>query len=77
MVQLVSSEPVDGFKLRLLALGSEQEQFRRRMHITTIPHLRRIYLASGVPWRRRGYQSWPGIPGDPRAYTRQGPVMQC
>lgn len=77
IMQNVLSRPIKGFRLQLLAMGSEQEWLRRRMRITTIPHLRRIYLASGVPWRRRGYQSWPGVPGDPRAYTRPGPVLQC
>jgi len=77
IMQNVLSRPIKGFRLQLLAMSSEQEWLRRRMRITTIPHLRRIYLASGVPWRRRGYQSWPGVPGDPRAYTRPGPVVQC
>lgn len=73
----IMSRPASSFKSRLLAMTSEPELLRRRMQFTTIPHLRRIYLASGVPWRKRGYQSWPGVPGDPREYTRQGPVRQC
>ena len=73
----IMSQSEGSFRLKLLAMTSERERLRRRMKITTIPHLRRIYLASGVPWRLRGYQSWPGVPGDPREYTRQGPVRQC
>lgn len=44
---------------------------------TTIPHLLRLYRYSGVPWRRRGYSSWPGVAGDPRAYTRPLGPNQC
>jgi len=77
VIQNIMSRPTRSFTLRLLAIASGQGLLRRRMRITTIPHLRRIYLASGVPWRRRGYQSWPGVPGDPRVYTRPGPVPQC
>jgi hypothetical protein len=77
VMQNIMSRPTSSFTLRLLAIASGQGLLRKRMSITTIPHLRRIYLASGVPWRRRGYQSWPGVPGDPREYTRQGPVRQC
>ena len=77
VMQNIMSRPTGSFTLRLLAIASGQRLLRRRMSITTIPHLRRIYLASGVPWRRRGYQSWPGVPGDPRVYTRPGPVPQC
>jgi hypothetical protein len=71
------SRPTSSFTLRLLAIASGQRQLRRRMRLSTIPHLRRIYLASGAPWRRRGYQSWPGVPGDPRVYTQPGPVPKC
>jgi len=77
IVQHIMSRQTSSFTLRLFAIASGQELHRKRMSITTIPHLRRIYLASGVPWRRRGYQSWPGVPGDPRVYTRPGPVPQC
>ena len=77
VMQNIMSRPTSSFTLRLLAIASGQGLRRRRMSISTIPHLRRIYLASGVPWRRRGYQSWPGVPGDPRVYTRPGPVPQC
>jgi hypothetical protein len=77
IMHTIISRPTSSFTLRLLAIASGQVQFRRRMIITTIPHLRRIYLASGVPWRRRGYQSWPGVPGDPRVYTQPGPAPKC
>ena len=77
VMQHTMSQPTGSFTLRLLAIASGQRLLRRRMSIATIPHLRRIYLASGAPWRRRGYQSWPGVPGDPRVYTQPGPVPQC
>lgn len=64
---------------RSFALGfvSGEERQRRRMHFSTIPHLLRVYRHSGVPYRHRGYSSWPGIPGDPFEYTRRGPAFQC
>ena len=77
IMQNILSRPTSSFTLRLLAIASGQRLLRRRMSVATIPHLRRIYLASGVPWRRRGYQSWPGVPGDPRVYTQPGPVPKC
>ncbi len=64
-------------KSRLLALFFVDERMRRRMHHSTIEQLQRVYLNSGVPWRHRGYSSWPGVPGDPREYTRPGPLSVC
>lgn len=62
---------------RILALFSEQERKRRRMMKSTIPQLVRIYKFSGVPWRYRGYKSWPGVPGDMLEYTKPGPTYKC
>jgi len=41
-----------------------------RMRKVTLPFLLRLYRYSGVPWRQRGYSSWPGVPDDRLAYTR-------
>jgi hypothetical protein len=48
-----------------------------RMRRSTFPHLRRVYRNSGVPWRHRGYRSWPGRPGDRLAYTRPVEKATC
>ena len=73
LIQSMMSEPIRGRRRQMLALVSERERQRRRFRISTLRQVRRIYQTSGVPWRRRGYNSWPGVPGDPRAYTRLGP----
>ena len=62
---------------RMLALVSEHERGRRRMISSTIPHLVWVYNHSGVPWRYRGYKSWPGVPGDTFEYTKPGPAYKC
>ena len=48
-----------------------------RMRRSTFPHLRHVYRNSGVPWRHRGYKSWPGRPGDRLAYTRPMEPATC
>lgn len=48
-----------------------------RMRKWTIPHLVRLYRNSGVPWRHRGYTSWPGRPDDRLAYSRRLETSQC
>lgn len=48
-----------------------------RMRKSTIPHLFRLFRMSGVPWRQRGYVSWPGLPDDRLAYTRALPARRC
>ncbi len=73
LIQSMMSEPVRGRRQQMVAMVSEQERQRRRFRISTVRQVRRIYQTSGVPWRRRGYRSWPGVPGDPRAYARPGP----
>lgn len=62
---------------KLLAMVSDDERNRRRVYTSTIPRLRRIYTHSGIPWRRRGYQTWPGIAGDQTAYRQKGPEYSC
>jgi hypothetical protein len=61
----------------LLALVSSDERTRRFVRMEVVRPLSQAYLTSGAPWRRRGYARWPGIPGDPREYTRQGPAYRC
>ncbi|MGH7710173.1 MAG: hypothetical protein ACREOG_02755 [Gemmatimonadaceae bacterium] len=61
----------------LLALVSEDERTRRFLRSDAVGVLARAYRSSGAAWRRRGYARWPGIPGDPREYTRQGPAYRC
>lgn len=58
--------------LRLLARGSEHHAQQQHLRSRTVPHLARLYRTSGVPWRVRGYASWPGVPSDPTEYTRSG-----
>ncbi len=48
-----------------------------RMRKSTFPHLMYVYQNSGVPWRHRGYKSWPGRPGDRLAYTRPVDPATC
>lgn len=68
---------VMGRKGELLALISDEWVQERAFFRFTLNKLNAIYVHSGVPWRRRGYTSWPGIPGDPRNYTIAGPQRQC
>lgn len=70
---------VSPWSTRSIALGlvSSTERNRRRMIFSTVPHLIALYARSGVPFRMRGYTSWPGVPGDPREYTRPGPISTC
>ena len=48
-----------------------------RLQRSTVPHLARVYRTSGVPWRRRGYTSWPGVAGDTFAYARKPAMTEC
>jgi hypothetical protein len=64
-------------KSRIIAALSDAEMKRRKIHHSTIPHLKWLYRLSGVPWRHRGYTAWPGIPRDQLDYTRQGHNPSC
>ena len=77
VVLSIMTKPWGGKKSKLYAVFSEKERMRQRMHRSTFRQLQKIYLSSGVPWRHRGYSSWPGVAGDPREYTRPGPLSQC
>ncbi len=60
-----------GGALANLRLGfSERAAARERMRVSTTRHLVRLYRQSGVPWRHRGYQTWPGVPDTVTAYDR-------
>lgn len=77
LVQSIMGESIQDRRHRLLALVSGHERDRRRFSVSTVSQLQRVYLTTGAPWRRRGYQSWPGIPGDPWAYTRAERQYAC
>lgn len=70
-------QPIDTAASRRQALFSESERARRIAREDLLPVLTRIYRTSGVAWRRRGYTRWPGVPGDPREYTRPGAPYAC
>lgn len=57
-------------ELKSIVLVSEKN--RRDFYRHTLWKLRGIYMSSGVPWRRRGYTTWVGIPADAREYARAG-----
>jgi len=57
---------------RILAHLSPGRRQYYRMRSTTVPDLVWLYRYSGVPWRARGYDRWPGIPGDWHEYLTAG-----
>lgn len=63
--------------LRASAMFSAGARQKLMAYKHTIHYLRRLYRMSGIPWRHRGYASWPGIPGDPRAYVEPGVQQVC
>lgn len=77
LVDTLMSAPVDSRRSNLLALVSADERDRRLIRSALVPALAQVYRASGPAWRRRGYTRWPGVPGDPRDYTRPGRAVQC
>ena len=76
MLQIVQYDPT-GDSSMILSLFSDNERRLQIIKRSTILHLRALYMRSGLPWRRRGYTSRPGIPGDTFAYSRPGPRRQC
>jgi hypothetical protein len=52
------------FSARVLSHLSTRAHQYYQIRSLTIPSLAWLYRNSGVPWRARGYQRWPGIPGD-------------
>ncbi|MCP5180174.1 MAG: hypothetical protein H6994_09850 [Pseudomonadales bacterium] len=77
-VDVVARESyVMGRRNGLLSLVSDNAMEERIFFRATYRQLGRIYIHSGVQWRRRGYSSWPGIPGDPREYTHPGSERSC
>ena len=77
MVDRIMRAQVASPRSLLLALVSSQERSRRLIRSEMVPGLAQLYRGSGPAWRRRGYARWPGVPGDPREYTRPGPLPQC
>lgn len=78
LVELVMrSNHSSGLKSKFLALVSAKERASRLMHASTIPFAYRVYANSGVPWKRRGYTTWPGVPGDTFGYTKPIDLSSC
>jgi hypothetical protein len=77
IVDDIMRPPIDSRRSELAALISARERTRRFLRSDAIPLLAHAYSSSGAAWRRRGYARWPGIPGDPREYTRPGSRYQC
>ena len=61
----------------LLNLVSEYERELHLMRGWIVSDLASLYLRSGVPWRNRGYTSWPGVAGDMLEYTKPGTLPKC
>ena len=57
---------------RLLAHLTPGRRQYYRIRSTTVPDLVWLYRYSGVPWRARGYERWPGVPGDWHEYLTAG-----
>ena len=66
-----------GRRQRLQAFFSVDGRHLLRMRRSTLPQLHHLYRNSGVPWRQRGYVSWPGRPDDRLAYTRPLEHYRC
>ena len=62
---------------RVRAFFGYEDKILRKIKVSTVPHLIRLYTMSGVPWRHRGYQSWPGVAGDTFSYTRAITKSSC
>jgi len=57
---------------RILAHLTPGRRRYYRMRSTTVPDIVWLYRYSGAPWRARGYERWPGIPGDWHEYLTAG-----
>lgn len=57
---------------RVLSHVSSARRQYYRMRSATVPALAWLYRGSSVPWRARGYERWPGIPGDWHEYLTAG-----
>lgn len=62
---------------RIQAFFSINGKARLRLQRATVPQLAKLYRSSGVPWRRRGYTSWPGVGGDTFAYSSAPAKTGC
>jgi hypothetical protein len=77
IVDEIMRPAIDSRRSELAALISADERTRRFIRTDAVGLFARAYSTSSAIWRRRGYARWPGIPGDPREYTRPGPAYQC
>ena len=62
--------PLSGALSGLKLAVSKSDAALERMRVSTSRHLIRIYRHSGVPWRHRGYETWPGVPDTVPAVSR-------
>ena len=62
--------PLSGALSGLKLAVSKSDAALERMRVSTSRHLIRIYRHSGVPWRHRGYATWPGVPDTVPAVSR-------
>ena len=69
--QIMRIDPGATWSRILAHLSSGRRQYYR-IRSTTVPDLVWLYRYSGVPWRARGYERWPGIPGDWHEYLTTG-----
>jgi hypothetical protein len=77
IVDEIMRTQTDSRRSAFLALVSADERMRRFARGSVVDKLARAYRTSGAAWRRRGYTRWPGVAGDPREYTREGPAYRC
>lgn len=69
--------PADSRLAKIKALVDRDAANMRVFQRWTMPGLVRLYANSGVVWRARLYTNYPGIPGDPREYTKAGKRLEC
>jgi len=77
VMRLAVAADLDGRTQRIRAFFRHDGREILRMRRSTIPHLQRLYRYSGVPWRQRGYRSWPGVARNRLAYTRKLETSRC
>ena len=77
IMRLAVDRESDSRTQRINAFFRIEGRVLMRMKRSTIPHLTHVYRNSGVPWRHRGYTSWPGMPNDMLAYTGPAGPGSC
>jgi hypothetical protein len=71
IINLVKEVSRNWSRRRMRAFFGLDDTVLIKIQRATVPHLLRLYRMSGVPWRQRGYQSWPGVGGNTFDYTRK------